>query len=117
MTTNCEKLQRLNALVTAGEVEQFAPFKKDFCLTDIVMDLWSFPDGLDSKASCSVWLVTPSAGTSEVLFRFYIDKHGHQVHLNSGVFCPKDSYLTANSGTFAVGGTASLRVLMTGYYC
>jgi hypothetical protein len=117
MKTDCDKLGRLNALVTEGEVEHFDVFKKDFCLTDIVMDLWTFPEGLNSKASCSVWLVTPSASTSEILFKFFIDKHGHQVHLNSGVFCPEGSYLTANSGIFAEGATASLRVLLTGYYC
>jgi hypothetical protein len=115
--SECQKLSRLNALVTPGEVEQFDVFKDDFCLTDVVMDLWSFPDGLDSKASCSIWLVTPSQGTSEVLFKCFIDKYGHQIHLNSGIFCPGGSYLTANSGIFADGATASLRVLLTGRYC
>ena len=114
---SCKDLVRFNALVTPGEVETFAAFAKDFCLTDIVLDLWTFPEGLNSKASCSIWLVTPSAGTSEVLFKFFIDKYGHQVHQNSGVLCPKGSYLTANSGIFAEGATASLRVLLTGYYC
>lgn len=63
------------------------------------------------------WLVTPSAGTSEVLFKLFVDKQGHQVHLHSGVFCPKGSYLTANSGVFVEGATASLRVLLTGHLC
>ena len=115
--TACKNLERLNALVTPGEVEQFDAFKEDFCLTDIVMDLWSFPEGLNSKASCSIWLVTPAQQTSEILFKFFVDRHGHQIHLNSGVFCPKGSYLTANAGIFAEGATASLRVLLTGYYC
>jgi len=115
MEIECKRLERFNALVTPGEVEVFPVFKADFCLTDIVMDLWTFPDGLNSKASCSIWLVT--ASTSEILFKFFIDKYGHQVHLNSGVFCPTGSHLTANSGVFAEGATASLRVLLTGYYC
>ena len=110
------KLERLNALVTPGAVKEFAAFKKDFCLTDVVMDLWSFPEGLDSKASCSLWLVTAAAGTSEILFQSHVNKYGHQIHLNSGVFCPKGSYLTVNSGVFAEGATADLRVLLTGRY-
>ena len=46
-----------------------------------------------------------------------VDKYGHQIHLNSGIYCPKDSYLTVNSGVFADGATSNLRVLLTGYYC
>lgn len=114
---DCMDLERLNALVTPGEVEQFDAFKKDFCLTDIVMDLYTFPEDLSSKATCSIWLVTPAESTSEILFSCFIDKYGHQIHLNSGVFCPKGSYLTANSGIFTEGSTADLRVLLTGYYC
>jgi hypothetical protein len=111
----CDKLIRLNALVTPGGLHQFDPFTVDFCLTDLVLDLWSFPDGLDSKASCGIWLVTP--GVSEILFQFFVDKHGQRVNLNSGVVCPKGSYLTANGGVFATGGSGNLRVLLTGYSC
>jgi hypothetical protein len=107
-------LKRLNALVTPGEEKKFDPFTKEFRLTDIVMDLWTFPAGLDSQASCGVWLVTPAQATSEILFQCWIDKYGHQIHLNSGILCPKGSYLTANGGVFAQGLTADLRVLMTG---
>jgi len=107
-------LKRLNALVTPGDVKKFDPFTKAFRLTDVVMDLWSFPDGLNSQASCGVWLVTPAQGTSEILFQCWIDKYGHQIHLHSGIWCPKGSYLTANGGVFAQGPTADLRVLMTG---
>jgi len=114
-TGSCKDLVRLNALVTAGEVQQFPPFSKAFCLTDVVLDLWTFPDGLSSKASCAIWLIVP--GTSEILFQCFIDKYGHQIHLNSGIFCPRNSYLTANAGIFADGGTGSLRVLLTGHYC
>ncbi|HKI02758.1 MAG TPA: hypothetical protein VKK31_12340 [Thermoanaerobaculia bacterium] len=111
----CDKLKRFNALVPPGAVEKFAPFDADFCLTDLVLDLWSFPDGLDSKAGCGIWLVT--TGSSEILFNLFIDKHGQRVSLNSGVLCPKGSYLTANAGVFASGGTADLRVLLTGHDC
>jgi hypothetical protein len=113
--TYCKNLERFNTLLTPGDVKQFEAFKKDFCLTDIVLTLWNFPEGLNSKASCSIWLVTPEK--SEVLFKCFIDKYGHQIHLNSGVLCPKGSYLTANSGIFAEGSTADLRVLLTGFYC
>ena len=115
--TNCSNLERLNAQVSPGDVKQFDPFKKSFCLTDVVLDLWTFPEALNSKASCSIWLVTPSEGTSEILFKCFVDKYGHQIHLNSGVFCPKGSYLTANSGIFVEGSTGILRVLLTGFYC
>jgi hypothetical protein len=111
----CDKLRRLNALIPPGAVNKFDPFDADFCLTDLVLDLWSFPDGLDSKASCGIWLVIP--GTSEVLFNLFVDKHGQRVHLHSGVFCPKGSQLTANAGRFAAGGTGDLRVLLTGHDC
>ena len=106
-------VRHLNALGIAGQVHQFPTFQTDFRLTDVVLDLWSFPDGLDSKASCSIWLVTP--GTSEVLFQCFVDRHGHQIHLVSGVHCPTGSYLTVNSGIFAVGATADLRILLSGY--
>lgn len=111
----CDKLKRLNGLVSPGGVQQFDTFTEDFCLTDLVLDLWTFPDGLDSKASCGIWLVTP--GGSEILFKFFVDKHGQRVHLNSGILCPAGSYLTANGGVFASGGTGDLRVLLTGHAC
>jgi hypothetical protein len=81
----------------------------------MVLDLWTFPGGLDSKARCGIWLVTP--GVSEILFNFFVDRHGQRMHLNSGVLCPKGSYLTANGGVFASGGTGDLRVLLTGHVC
>jgi hypothetical protein len=113
---SCKDLVRLNALVTPGEVKQFPPFTKAFCLTDVVLDLWDFPNGLSSTASCAIWLVVPAAGTSEIFFQCFVDKYGHQIHLNSGIFCPKNSYLTANAG-FAQSGLGDLRVLLTGHYC
>ena len=113
--TPCNKLSHLNALVTPGAVNKFDPFTEDFCLTDLVLDLWTFPDGLDSKASCGIWLVTP--GKSEILFNLFVDRHGQRVNLTSGIVCPKGSYLTANGGVFAAGGTGDLRVLLTGYAC
>jgi hypothetical protein len=115
--TYCSNLERFNAQVSPGGVKRFDPFKKNFCLTDVVLDLWTFPEGMNSKASCSIWLVTPSEGRSEILFQCFVDKYGHQIHLNSGVFCPKGSYLTANSGVFVEGQTGTLRVLLTGFYC
>jgi hypothetical protein len=109
------QLRRFNALVQPGEVEQFPTLDSAYVLTDVVLDLWTFPEGLDSKASCDIWLVTPQAGTSEVFFHCFVDKYGHQIHLASGIHCPKGSYLTANAGIFAVGATGSLRVLLSGY--
>lgn len=111
----CDKLKRLNALVTPGGKEKFDPFSEDFCLTDLVLDLWTFPDELDSKANCLIELVIP--GKSEVLFKLFVDKHGQRIHLNSGILCPKGSYLIANSGVFTSGGTGALRVLLTGHAC
>ena len=114
---SCNDLLRINTLLLAGELEQFDPFERDFCLTDVVLDLYSIPDGLNSKASCSIWLVTPSEGTSEYLFKCFVNRDGHQIHLNSGIYCPKGSYLSASSGVFVEGPTSSLRVLLTGKYC
>lgn len=111
----CDKLAHLNALVTPGMVHKFDPFPADFCLTDLVLDLWSFPEGLDSKASCGIWLVQPTS--SEILFQLFVDKQGQRVNLHSGIVCPAGSYLTANSGIFATGATADLRVLLTGHAC
>lgn len=115
--SSCKNLVRLNDLLLPGKLKKFEVFTKDFCLTDVVLDLYSIPDGLNSKASCSIWLVTPSQGTSEDLFNCFVNRSGHQIHLNSGVYCPKGSYLTASSGIFAEGPTSSLRVLLTGSYC
>ncbi len=114
---SCSNLVRFNTLLQPGDVEQFEALAKDFCLTDIVLDLYTIPNGLNSKASCSIWLVTPSEGTSEYLFKCFVDRDGHQIHLNSGVYCPKGSYLTATTGIFVEGPTSSLRVLLTGFYC
>ena len=112
--TSRSSARRFNALVPPGEVEQFPALEQDYHLTDVVLDLSSFPEGLASKASCSIWLVTPAA--SEPLFHCFVDKYGHQIHLTTGIYCPSGSYLTANSGLFAVGATGNLRVLLSGYH-
>jgi hypothetical protein len=111
----CDKLLRLNALVLPGEVKKFDLFQKDFCLTDVVLDLWTFPEGLDSKADCAIWLVKPTE--TEILFKLFVDKHGQHVDLHTGIVCPEGSYLTANSGVFGTGKTGDLRVLLTGFFC
>ena len=46
MSCSCRSLEQLNALLTPGEVKEFAPFSADFCLTDSVMSLWTYPEGL-----------------------------------------------------------------------
>jgi hypothetical protein len=111
----CDKLLRLNALVLPGEAYKFDPFQKDFCLTDVVLDLWSYPEGFDSKASSEIWLVTP--GVSEVLLKFFVDKHGRRVNFHSGIVCPEGSYLSVSSGVFPSEKAGDLRVLMTGFFC
>ena len=116
MNKDCANLERMNAVVGV-DVKQLDAFKKNFCLTDIVMNLYNYPEGLNSKSMCNIWLVTPSRRTNEFLFTFFIDKLGHQVHLNSGIVCQKASYLTLNPVIFAEGATASIKALLTGYYC
>jgi hypothetical protein len=111
---SCKDLERLNALGLPGQVHQFPPFKKDFVLTDVVLDLWSFPKP-DASALCSIWLVVP--GTSEILFNLTVDRLGRRLHLQSGVLCPAGSHLTANVGVNAAGGTPDVRVLITGAHC
>jgi hypothetical protein len=108
-------VRHFNALVTPGQVSQFPTLQQDYYLTDVVLDLWSFSEGLSSKAACDIWLVTPSAGTSEVWFHCFVDKYGHQIHLVTGIYCASGSYLTANSGVFASGATGDLRALLSGY--
>jgi hypothetical protein len=107
----------LNALVTPGAVHKLDPFPVDFCLTDVVLDLSSFPDGLDSKGSCSIYLATPT--NSELLFdSLFVDRHGRQVSLHSGIVCPAGSYLTANVGVFTTGGgSGDVKVLLAGFNC
>lgn len=105
----CNQLLHLNALVPSGTANPFPAFTADFCLTDLVLQLTSTTGG---KSYCVIWLVTAAA--SEELFFFSVDEHGQRVTLNSGIVCPKDSYLSANTFT---GATANLRVLLTGYYC
>ena len=41
MPTACNRLARLNALVTPGAVHKFDSFHVSFCLTDLVLDLLS----------------------------------------------------------------------------
>jgi hypothetical protein len=113
---DCGKLLRFNRLILPGELEALPDFETDFRLTDIVIDLWSFPDGLNSKASCSIFLIIPSV-SSESLFKFFVDRHGRQVHLTSGVFCPANSHLSASGGVFVEGGSASCRLLIAGFRC
>jgi hypothetical protein len=108
-------VRHINAVVTPDQVNQFPTLQQDFYLIDVVPDLWSFPEGLSSKATCDIWLVTPTAGTSEVVFHCFVDKYGHQIHLIRGIYRTSGSYLTANSGIFASGATGDLRVLLSGY--
>jgi hypothetical protein len=37
-------VRHINALVTPGQVNQFPTLHQDFYLTDVVLDLWSFPE-------------------------------------------------------------------------
>ena len=113
-------LKRINANILPGEARRFEVFKQDFCLTDIVLNLWNYPGGLDNaKASCIIGLLNPTPGgpfSSEILFHCSIDKRGYQIHLKSGIFCPKDSNIWISTG-----GTSSthaiLRTILSGYYC
>src|SRR5258708_4306576 len=84
----CDKLMRLTAEVSPGGVHRFDTFTADFCLTDMILDLYTLPDGFDSKATCTLWLVTPDV-SSETLIQFYIDKFGRRENLTTGIVCPK----------------------------
>jgi hypothetical protein len=113
----CDKLVRFTAEVAPGGVHVFDTFTADFCLTDVVLDLASFPDGIDaSKATCTIWLTKPEV-SSQTLFPLSVDKHGQRINLTSGIVCPKGSLLTANAGLFVTGNTAKVWVVLTGYIC
>jgi hypothetical protein len=112
----CDKLVRFNTQLTPGAAHAFDTFTADFCLTDVVIDLASFPDGLDSKATCTIWLTKPEV-SSQTLFPLSVDKHGQRVNLTSGIVCPKGYFLSANAGLFVTGNTASIWVVLTGYTC
>ncbi len=117
----CNKLQKLLGLAEPGKIHQFPVFENDFCLTDVVLNLYTYdsgPNGLNtSKGSCDIWLVDPAANTSTWLFKCLVEKYGHQIHLTSGILCPKGSYLTANAGVFTEGNSQIVKVTMTGYQC
>jgi hypothetical protein len=106
-------LIRLNTLLVPGTQHNFDPFLKPFVFSDAVLDLWSFPDALNSTAFCLIGLAVPNE-FSEVLFSCWIDEYGRQIHLNSGIVCPRNSNLWVSAGVSATGGNADLRVLLTG---
>ncbi len=77
--------------------------RTQYYLTDVVMDLWSLPEDLSSKASCDICLVTAArrepVRCSSIVF---VDEYGHhKIHLTTDIYGPSGSYLTANTGTFA----------------
>lgn len=117
MTCECSALDYGALLVLPLECKTIlGPFDRDFVLADVLFDLYNHPNGADSKACGFVWN-TLMGSWSRLLFGGTVDDHGRHYHLESGVLCPKDSYLNICSCYFVNEPTALLSARVMGCYC
>ena len=117
MSCDCSRLAYGAKLMLPLECKQIlGPFNRAFVLTDVVFDLWTFPNGASSKACGSVWNVLPNQ-FSRLLVGGWVTSEGTQYHLESGILCPKSSYLSICSCFFVNEPTALFQARVTGCFC
>jgi hypothetical protein len=117
MHCDCSKLDYGALLVLPLECKTIlGPFDRDWVLVDVLFDLYNHPNGAASKACGFVWNVLPT-NWSRLLFGGTVDDRGRQYHLESGVLCPKDSYLDICSCYFVNEPTALFSARVMGCYC
>jgi hypothetical protein len=92
------------------------PFSRDFVLTDVIFDLYTHPNGDASKACGFVWNALPNQW-SRLLVGDTIGVAGRQYSLESGIVCPRNSYLTICSCYFVSEPTALFSARVTGCFC
>lgn len=117
MDCDCSRLAYGAALVAGLECKMIlGPFDRAFVLTDVVFDLDSHPSGENSKGCAWVWNVLPNQW-SRKLVGARVDSRGRQYHLQSGILCPKRSFLTVCNCYFVAEPTASVSARVMGCYC
>ena len=117
MNCECTNLDYGASLLLPLECKTIlGPFDRDFVLSDVLFDLYTHPNGEASKACGFVWSVLPDQW-SRLLFGGTIDDRGRQYHLESGVVCPKNSYVNICSCYFVDEPTALFSARVMGCYC
>ena len=117
MSCDCSRLAYGAKLMLPLECKQIlGPFNRALVLTDVVFDLWTYPNGAASKACGSVWNVLPNQW-SRLLVGGWVTSEGRRYDLESGILCPKSSYLSICSCFFVNEPTALFQARVTGCFC
>jgi hypothetical protein len=117
LSCDCSRLAYGALLVLPLECKMIlGPFNRDFVLTDVVFDLWTHPNGADSKACGFVWNALPNQW-SRLLVGGTVMDEGRKYSLESGILCPRDSYLSICSCFFVSEPTALFSARVTGCLC
>jgi hypothetical protein len=117
MSCDCSRLAYGALLVLPLECKTIlGPFNRGFVLTDVVFDLWNHPNGANSKACGFVWNVLPNQWSRLLLGGTVMDA-GRKYDLESGILCPRGSYLTICSCFFVAEPTALFSARVTGCFC
>lgn len=117
MDCDCSRLAYGAALLAPLECKTIlGPFDRAFVLTDVVCDLYNHPNGANSKGCAFVWNALPNTW-SRLLVGGTVDDRGRQYHLQSGVLCPKRSYLSVCTCYYVAEPTAHVSARVMGCYC
>ena len=117
MSCHCDDLAYGALLSLPGEVKPIlGPFDRDFALTDLVFDLYTFPEGDTSRAYPLVWNTLPGAW-SRLLVGGTVTETGLQYHLESGIVCPTGSTLYISAGWYVARPTALVSARVSGCFC
>jgi hypothetical protein len=117
MSCDCSRLAYGALLMLPLECKTIlGPFNREFVLTDVIFDLYTHPNGDASKACGFVWNVLPNQW-SRLLMGDTIGVPGRRYSLESGILCPRNSYLTICSCYFVSEPTALFSARVTGCFC
>lgn len=117
MNCDCSRLAYGAQLLAPLECKAIlGPFDRGFVLTDVLFDLYNHPNGANSKACGFVWNVLPNQWSRRLLGGT-VDDRGRQYHLQSGVLCPKGSFVNVCTCYFVNEPTAHLSARVMGCYC
>jgi hypothetical protein len=96
--------------------ELIAPLERDFLLTDIVFELYDYPNGTQSRACGFVWNAMPNQWSRKLLGGHVRDA-GRQYHFETGLLCPRGSGLSVCTCWFVSEPTSTLWTVLSGHYC
>jgi hypothetical protein len=117
MSCDCSRLAYGAKLMLPLECKTIlGPFNRALVLTDVVFDLWTYPNGAASKACGSVWNVLPNQW-SRLLVGGWVTTEGRRYDLESGILCPRGSHLSICSCFFVNEPTALFQARVTGCFC